>query len=102
MCYHSYNSSQEPFFQQANARPYTARLSQDYLYTVITLPRPSRSPDLSPVENTWDPLGRQVGHPTSLNELEARLQQLWNEMSQDICDESVRNLSTNLIRRWGI
>ncbi|GFV58780.1 transposable element Tcb2 transposase [Trichonephila clavipes] len=29
-------------------------------------------------------LGRRIGHPTSLNELEARLQQIWNEMSQDI------------------
>ncbi|GFW53462.1 RNA-directed DNA polymerase from mobile element jockey [Trichonephila clavipes] len=29
-------------------------------------------------------LGRKVGHPTSLNELEARLQQIWNEMSQEI------------------
>ncbi|GFV48793.1 hypothetical protein TNCV_3705241 [Trichonephila clavipes] len=29
-------------------------------------------------------LRRRVGHPTSLNELEARVQQIWNEMSQDI------------------
>ncbi|GFX45041.1 DUF4817 domain-containing protein [Trichonephila clavipes] len=29
-------------------------------------------------------LERRIGHPTSLNELEARLQQIWNEMSQDI------------------
>ncbi|GFS66775.1 uncharacterized protein TNCV_229961 [Trichonephila clavipes] len=32
----------------------------------------------------WDHLGRRVEHPTSLNELEAKLQQIWNEMSQDI------------------
>ncbi|GFS84836.1 transposable element Tcb1 transposase [Trichonephila clavipes] len=31
-----------------------------------------------------DHLGQRVGHPTSLNELEARLKQMWNEMSQDI------------------
>ncbi|GFW32353.1 hypothetical protein TNCV_675121 [Trichonephila clavipes] len=42
------------------------------------------SPNLSPIMHIWDPLGRQVGHPTSLNELEARLQQIWYEMSQDI------------------
>ncbi|GFU00873.1 uncharacterized protein TNCV_4820001 [Trichonephila clavipes] len=29
-------------------------------------------------------LGRRVGYPTSLNELEARLWQIWNEISQDI------------------
>ncbi|GFW79777.1 probable RNA-directed DNA polymerase from transposon X-element [Trichonephila clavipes] len=32
----------------------------------------------------WDPLGQRVGHPTSLIELEAKLQQIWNKMSQDI------------------
>ncbi|GFT12154.1 transposable element Tcb1 transposase [Trichonephila clavipes] len=57
-------------FQQDNARP--------------TLPRPAQSSDLSPIERIWDHLGRRVGHPTSLNELEARLQQIWNEMSQYI------------------
>ncbi|GFX24108.1 transposable element Tcb1 transposase [Trichonephila clavipes] len=61
-----------------------ARVSQDCLCTVTTLPRPARSPYLSPIEHIWNHLGRQVGHPSSLNELEARLQQIWNEMSQDI------------------
>ncbi|GFW21583.1 uncharacterized protein TNCV_4280981 [Trichonephila clavipes] len=44
-------------------------------------------PDLSPIEHIWDNLGQRVGHPTSLNELEARLQQIWNEMSQDIIQD---------------
>ncbi|GFY21348.1 transposable element Tcb1 transposase [Trichonephila clavipes] len=64
-------------FQQDNARPHTARVSQD----------PSLAcsiPSLSPIEHIWNHLGRRVGHPTSFNELEARLQQIWNEMSQDI------------------
>ncbi|GFY26505.1 transposable element Tcb2 transposase [Trichonephila clavipes] len=26
-------------------------------------------------------LGRRIGHPTSFNELDARLQQIWNEIS---------------------
>ncbi|GFX91563.1 transposable element Tcb1 transposase [Trichonephila clavipes] len=54
------------------------------LRTVPTLPWPAQSPDSSPIEHIWDDLGWRVGHPTSLNELEARLQQIWNEMSQDI------------------
>ncbi|GFV16921.1 transposable element Tcb1 transposase [Trichonephila clavipes] len=44
----------------------------------------ARSPELSSVEHIWDHLGRRVGHPTSLNELETRLQQIWNAISQDI------------------
>ncbi|GFX82580.1 transposable element Tcb2 transposase [Trichonephila clavipes] len=61
------------FFQQDNARPHTAMVSQDCLRTVITLPWPALSPDFSPIEHIWKDLGWRVGHSTSLNELEARL-----------------------------
>ncbi|GFY24588.1 transposable element Tcb2 transposase [Trichonephila clavipes] len=71
-------------FQQDNAWPHTARLSKDCLRTVTIQPWPAQSPDLSPIEHIWDHLGRRVEHPPSLNELEARLQQIWNEMSHDI------------------
>ncbi|GFW21033.1 transposable element Tcb2 transposase [Trichonephila clavipes] len=74
----------ETIFQQENARPHTARVSQDYLRIVTTLLWPSRFPDLSPIEHIWDHLGWRVGHFMSLNELEARSQKIWNEMSQDI------------------
>ncbi|GFX45575.1 transposable element Tcb2 transposase [Trichonephila clavipes] len=69
-------------FQQDNARPYTVRVSQDCLHTVITLPWPVRCLVLSPIQHIWDHLGRLVGHPTSWNEREASVQQIWNEMSQ--------------------
>ncbi|GFS58193.1 transposable element Tcb2 transposase [Trichonephila clavipes] len=71
-------------FQQDNALPHTANVSEDSLRIVTTLPWTARSPDLSPIEHIWDHLGWQVGHPTSLNEVEAKLQQICNEMSQDI------------------
>ncbi|GFU23385.1 transposable element Tcb1 transposase [Trichonephila clavipes] len=58
--------------------------TQDCLHTVTTLPWPTWSPDLSPIEHIWDYLGRQSCHPKSSNELEARVSQIWNEMSQDI------------------
>ncbi|GFV88454.1 transposable element Tcb2 transposase [Trichonephila clavipes] len=71
-------------FQHDNARPHMERVSQGCLRTVTTLPWPVRSADLSPIEHFWNHLGRRVGHSTSLNELEARLQQIWNKMSQNI------------------
>ncbi|GFS64962.1 transposable element Tcb2 transposase [Trichonephila clavipes] len=71
-------------FQQVNTQPTTTRVSQECLRTVTTLPWPARSPALSPIEHTWDHLGQRVGHPMSLNELEARLQQIRNEMSHSI------------------
>ncbi|GFY18635.1 transposable element Tcb2 transposase [Trichonephila clavipes] len=71
-------------FQQNNARSHTARVLQDCLRIVTAIPLLARSPYLSPIEHFWDYLEWRVGHPTSLNELEARLQQIWNEMSQDV------------------
>ncbi|GFS60716.1 transposable element Tcb1 transposase [Trichonephila clavipes] len=71
-------------FQQGNARLPTTRVSQDCIRTVTTLPYPARPSDLSPIEHIWYHLGWRVGHPMRFNELEAKLQQIWNEMSQDI------------------
>ncbi|GFU88058.1 transposable element Tcb1 transposase [Trichonephila clavipes] len=91
-------------FQQDDARPHTARVSQDCLCTVSTLPWPDRSPDLSPIKNIWDHLRRLVGHPASLNELESRLQQIWYEMSQDIIQNlyaPMPNLITLCVRARG-
>ncbi|GFV47874.1 transposable element Tcb2 transposase [Trichonephila clavipes] len=59
-------------FPQNNDRSHTARVSQNCLRTVTTLPWPDRFQDLSPIEHIWDHLGRRVGHSTSLIELEAR------------------------------
>ncbi|GFX83951.1 transposable element Tcb1 transposase [Trichonephila clavipes] len=69
-------------FSTDNARPDTERMSPDCLRTVTTFPWPVRSPDLSPIEHILNHLGRRVEHPTSLNELDAMLQQIWNEISQ--------------------
>ncbi|GFY24420.1 transposable element Tcb1 transposase [Trichonephila clavipes] len=73
----------EAIFQQDNGRSHSARVSQDWLRTFITFLWPARSPDFSAIEHIWDNLRRRVGRPTSLNELETRLQQIWNETSQD-------------------
>ncbi|GFU72948.1 transposable element Tcb1 transposase [Trichonephila clavipes] len=71
-------------FQQDNARPHTARVSQDCLRTVTTFlgqPDPQICLQSSISGIIWD---GELDIPTSLNELEARLQQIWNEMFQDI------------------
>ncbi|GFT10068.1 transposable element Tcb1 transposase [Trichonephila clavipes] len=88
-------------FQQDNARPHMARVSQDCLRTVATLPWPALSSDLCPIEHIWDPLGRRVGHPTSLNKLEARLQQIWNEMSQDMYASMPDRIASCICARGG-
>ncbi|GFU67182.1 transposable element Tcb2 transposase [Trichonephila clavipes] len=82
-------------FQQDNARPQTARISQDCLHHITTLPCSASSPDLSPIENFWDHLGWQIGQPTSMVELVVLLQQLKKEISQDI----IRNLYASMSAR---
>ncbi|UYV70219.1 hypothetical protein LAZ67_7002224 [Cordylochernes scorpioides] len=43
-------------YQQDNARPHTARISQQALQDVQMLPWPPYFPDLSPIEHVWDSL----------------------------------------------
>ncbi|GFX44762.1 transposable element Tcb1 transposase [Trichonephila clavipes] len=86
----------EAIFQQDNARPHTARVSQVCLRTVTSLSWPARSPDLSPIKHTWDHLRCGVGYYTSLIDLEARLQQIWNEMSQDIIQKYYASMTDRI------
>ncbi|UYV74550.1 GIGYF1 [Cordylochernes scorpioides] len=60
-------------YQQDNARPHTARISQQALQDVQMLPWPLFSPDLSPIEHVWDIIGRRLHalpQPRSEDELE--------------------------------
>ncbi|GFT80715.1 transposable element Tcb1 transposase [Trichonephila clavipes] len=84
MCRHSCNGSLEPFFNKT-ILDFTRQGSQKTvcLLTVTTLLWP-RSPYLSPFEHILDHLRRRVRHPTSLNELEARVLQICNEFYQNI------------------
>ncbi|UYV68990.1 CLCN3 [Cordylochernes scorpioides] len=47
-------------YQQDNARPHTARISQQALQDVQMLHWPPYSPDLSPIEHVWDIIGRRL------------------------------------------
>ena len=49
-------------FRQENARPYTARVVQQFFAAnnINVLPWPARSPDLSPIEQLWDHLGQRI------------------------------------------
>ncbi|UYV66228.1 Transposase [Cordylochernes scorpioides] len=50
-------------YQQDNARPHTARISQQALQDVQMLPWPPYYPDLSPIEHVWDIIGRRLHMP---------------------------------------
>ncbi|GFV90857.1 DDE_3 domain-containing protein [Trichonephila clavipes] len=70
-------------FQQDNAHPHKARVAQDFLRHFQTLPWPSRSPDLSPVEHVWYELKQQMPSCHSVHDLELAVQDLWAHMPQE-------------------
>ncbi|GFX48839.1 transposable element Tcb2 transposase [Trichonephila clavipes] len=71
-------------FLQDNARAFTSRESQDCLHTVTTLPWPTRSLDLSSIEHISDHLGKASWVSYEFERTGGKLQQIWNERSQDI------------------
>ncbi|GFV81014.1 transposable element Tcb2 transposase [Trichonephila clavipes] len=64
-----------------NARPHRADIVDDYLESkwITRMAWPAYSPDLNPIENLWDALGRAVSSrfqpPATLIELETALQE---------------------------
>ncbi|GFY18895.1 transposable element Tcb2 transposase [Trichonephila clavipes] len=55
----------------------------------------ARSPDLNPIENVWDALGRQVAgriyHPTNKNTLIRALTEEWDKLPPQLLDNVVQN-----------
>ena len=70
-------------FQQDNARPHSARVTQDFLRdnNVTVLEWPPYSPDLSPIEHPWDQLktaiDRRQPRPRNRRELVQAVQEEW-------------------------
>ncbi|UYV83940.1 hypothetical protein LAZ67_X000653 [Cordylochernes scorpioides] len=83
---------------QDNARPHTARISQQALQDVQMLPWPPYSPDLSPIEHVWDIIGRRLHalpQPRSEDELWQMVEREWRAIPQD----AIRTLIDSLPRR---
>jgi transposase len=85
-------------FQQDNARPHTARISQNALQGVQMLPWPAYSPDLSPIEHVWDTIGRRLQTlplPRSEDDLWQMVDREWRNIPQD----NIRTLIDSVPRR---
>ncbi|UYV84070.1 hypothetical protein LAZ67_X001061, partial [Cordylochernes scorpioides] len=85
-------------YQQDNARPHTARISQQALQDVQMLPWLPYSPDLSPIEHVWDIIGRRLHalpQPRSEDELWQMVEREWRAIPQD----AIRTLIDSLPRR---
>ncbi|GBM35648.1 hypothetical protein AVEN_244532-1 [Araneus ventricosus] len=72
-----------------------ARVAQDFLCHVQTLPWPARSPELSPIQHVWDQLKRQMPLCHSVHDLEVAVQDLWVHLPQD----NIRRLINTMLDR---
>ncbi|UYV66181.1 Transposase [Cordylochernes scorpioides] len=82
-------------YQQDNARPHTARISQQALQDVQMLPWPPYSPDLSPIEHVWDIIGRclhALPQPRSEDELWQMVEREWRAIPQDAISTLIDSL----------
>lgn len=88
-------------FQHDNARPHTARLTQDFLdnANVQVLTWPACSPDLNPIEHLWDHLDRRIRSrrvpPVNAQDLERCLREEWQLITPNV----IRRLTSSVRRR---
>ncbi|GFW84992.1 transposable element Tcb2 transposase [Trichonephila clavipes] len=88
-------------FMDDNATCHRTLAVQDCLDSegIQRLVWPARSPDLNPIENVWDALGRQVSGrnypPTNNNTLIRALTEEWEKLPQQLLD----NVVLSIVRR---
>ncbi|GFW70132.1 transposable element Tcb1 transposase [Trichonephila clavipes] len=86
-------------FMDDNATCHRTLAVQDCLDSegIQRLVWPARSPDLYPIENVWDALGRQVAGrnypPTNKNTLIRALTEEWDKLPQQLLDNAVQNVA---------
>ncbi|GFX47674.1 transposable element Tc1 transposase [Trichonephila clavipes] len=85
-------------FMDDNATCHRALAVQDCLDSegIQRLVWPAPSPDLNPIENVWDALGRQVAGrnylPTNKNTLIRALTEEWDKLPQQLLDNVVQSM----------
>ncbi|GFS54851.1 transposable element Tcb2 transposase [Trichonephila clavipes] len=85
-------------FMDDNAKCHRTLTVQDCVDSegIQRLVLPARSPDLNPIENVWDALGRQVSGrnypPTNKNTLIRALTEEWDKLPQQLLDNAVQSM----------
>ncbi|GFU79140.1 transposable element Tcb1 transposase [Trichonephila clavipes] len=100
-----------PTFHKDNARPHVASIARTFLVTLNfpLLSWASHSPDLSPIENVWSMVAKQLTHRhapiTTINELWHHVEATWASVTahaiQFLFDSMPRDISTLITARGG-
>jgi transposase len=84
-------------FQDDNAPAHRARCVTTFKEArgIVSLPWPSRSPDLNPIEHLWDMLSRRLVEqpPENLAQLRERLLQEWDAIPQAVVDNLIHSMT---------
>ena len=87
--------------QDDNASPHRAMVVTGFLqqHQVTQMDWPARSPDLVPIKNLWDILGRHVHdrHPPAANLTQQFLQQEWNAIPQQTLVTLVQSMKKTCV-----
>jgi hypothetical protein len=100
-------AKEELVFQHDNDPKHTAKITRAYLESVhmteaegALLYWPAQSPDLSPIENMWAHLKKQLGkyptRPTSCRELWQRISVEWYKIPVEFCRCLIRSMPRRL------
>ncbi|GFU28603.1 transposable element Tc3 transposase [Trichonephila clavipes] len=87
-------------FMDDNARPHRANLVDEFLESedIKRIPWPANSPDLNPIENLWDYLGRAIARrhppPRDVNGLKTALLEEWSLIPQTVINNVISSLKT--------
>lgn len=88
---------------QDNSPIHTSRIVRDWIgeQQFHVLPHPARSPDLNPIENLWGIAQRTIETlydvpPRNRDELWDRVQNAWEQISVDCCQNTIRNMPRRL------
>lgn len=74
-------------------------LQDPYPHTpFVTLKWPPQSPDLNPIENLWDHVGREVSRVNvpRLSELYQSIEEIWNNIPTELCKRYVHTMPSRL------
>ena len=96
----NFEFGQQSHFMHDNDPKHTSGPVKHWLKqkTIQTLPWPSYSSDLNPIENLWDELERRVKkhQPKNLQELELQLTQEWNNIELLVLEKLVDSVPSRL------